>query len=362
MHLFKNTLFALLFVALFSNTYAQTTKSLIDNPDISWVAEAYTYYAPSANSLDLGKEEMKKLYHIEERNSARLLKLVDVLSDDNLYASEKELATFMLHLDASKVKVYTSSDLERTYTAQEYENKKSAVDTIITFDPQTYEEIVQVIVSAFDEGQVEVFKVKQLIYYNDKTKQLNSVPVAIAPMLTLLKNTGGMKVEAEGYMELFWLPITALQKPLKLSNNNYNYAIRMTRNINEKEMKVVKGEWTLGQVVKDMVADGANNPTTTKMYQNIGYMEAMSPEEVQNFGNSVDTIITFDPNTFEEIVQVVTDAFDAKEVKSLRLVQDWVWDAKAQQLNVRLIAYAPVQHPKDNKGWLKTLFYKKPWE
>jgi hypothetical protein len=299
------------------------------------------------------------LYHIEERNSARLLKLVDVVSDDNLFGDAKDLASIMLHLDASKVKLYTNSDLKKTYTAQEFQKKKNSIDTLVTFDPMLNEEIVQVIVRALNEDQVEVFKVKQLIYYNNKTKQLNSTPVALAPMETLLDNKGQVK----GHTEIFWLSINALQEQLDLNQPDYEYAIRMTRNINEKDMKVVKGNWTLGQVVQDMVDYATKNPKKVKLYENIGYMEAMTATEVAKFGNNVDTIITFDPETFEEIVQVVTDKFDANEVKSLRLVQDWVWDAQQQQLNIRLLTFAPIQHPKPKaKGFLKPLFYQKPGE
>lgn len=349
--------------SLFSTiALAQTpVQNLLKNPDINWVAEAYTYYAPTVNSRDLGKKEMKRLYHIEERNSVRLLKLVDILSDDNLFGGSKGLATFVLNLDASKVKIYTDADLKNTYTAQEYQKKKSSIDTIITFDPKTYEELVQVVVRAINEDQLEVFKIKQLIYYNNKTKQLGSMPIAIAPMLTVRNKKG----EVEKHTAVFWLSINALEASLDLNKSIYDYAIRMTRSISEKEMKVVKGKGTLGDVVKDMVTYATQNPKKVKLYQNIGYMEAMTEEEVANFGSSVDTIITFDPKTFEEIVQVVTDKFDPKDVCSLGLVQDWVWDAKEQQLNIRLIAYAPIKHQKDKfipEGRFIPLFYKKAGE
>ncbi|MGH1339387.1 MAG: hypothetical protein ACRBFS_24925 [Aureispira sp.] len=357
----KSLLVLLCLVSLSVTLFAQNSpKDILDDPNITWAVEAYTHYVPSASSLDIGLEQMKELYTTEERNSARFLKLLDDLSDDALYGEPKQLSTLMLNLEASKVSIYKTADLKKEYSKEEYEEAKTTVDTIITFDPETYEEIVQIVVFEFKEQDVKVFKVKQIIYYNSKTKQLGVLPVAIAPMLTLLDNRG----KVNGHQPLFWLAVKDVQKRLNLKNRAYDYAIRMTRNIREQDMTLIKGKGSLGEMVTDMVEDGKKHPQNTKFYHTMGYMQAMTEEEVVNFGTSIDTIITFDPETFEEIVQVVSDKFEAKEVKSVRLVQDWAWDQKQQQLNIRLIAYAPICHLVDgrDKGHKRPYFYKKPKE
>jgi len=73
-------------------------------------------------------------------------------------------------------------------------------------------------------------------------------------------------------------------------------------------------------------------------------------EDVANLGGSIDTIITFDPKTFKETIQIVTSKFRGKSIKNLRLIEDWVWEDKANSLSIRYVGFAPIIDRIDDNG------------
>ncbi|MGH1339386.1 MAG: hypothetical protein ACRBFS_24920 [Aureispira sp.] len=358
----SNLLLALLYLTAFSSTLlAQTTpKSILNNPDITWVAEAYTHYVPSENSSNIGRAEMKTLYEVDEWNSAQPLKMINDLGAKSLYGAPKSLAALMLSINASKVSIYETAALKNRYSKQVYQEIKNEVDTLIVFDPETFEEIVLVL-DVLKEEYIKVFKVKQLLYYNSKTKQLGALPVAIAPMLTMVSSKGSVKE----HRPIFWMGIQDMQTPFNQTNDAYHYAIRMARNISEEDMKLIKGEGSLVDLTIDMIEDGKQHAQDVEFYHPMGDLQRMTATDVLNFGKSLDTISVFDPEVFGERIEVVGGQFRAKEVRSIRLVQDWAWNRKEQQLYIRLVAYAPIRHPYDGigeKANYPPYFYKKPRE
>lgn len=76
----------------------------------------------------------------------------------------------------------------------------------------------------------------------------------------------------------------------------------------------------------------------------------MTQEEMNQIGSEVDTIITFDPETFQEIVQVVVNELDPKDVKQYRLKEVWFFDEETSQLEVRILGIAPIIDRYDNNG------------
>jgi gliding motility associated protien GldN len=80
------------------------------------------------------------------------------------------------------------------------------------------------------------------------------------------------------------------------------------------------------------------------------FTEAMTQEEMQNLGSSVDTIITFDPETFEEIVQVVVNDLNPADIKKYRLKEVYFFDEEKSSLDVRILGIAPIIDRVDNNG------------
>jgi len=80
------------------------------------------------------------------------------------------------------------------------------------------------------------------------------------------------------------------------------------------------------------------------------FKEAMTQEEMQNLGSSVDTIITFDPETFEEIIQVVVNDLNPEDIKKYRLKEVYFFDEEKSSLDVRILGIAPIIDRVDNNG------------
>lgn len=79
----------------------------------------------------------------------------------------------------------------------------------------------------------------------------------------------------------------------------------------------------------------------------------MSTEEAVKIGVSTDTVITWNPDHYEEIVQVVESEVDYSEIKRFRLKEVWFFDEEAARMQVRIIGIAPIIEVLDDAGNFK---------
>jgi gliding motility associated protien GldN len=80
------------------------------------------------------------------------------------------------------------------------------------------------------------------------------------------------------------------------------------------------------------------------------FTQAMTPDETKNIGSSVDTIITFDPETFEEIVQVVVNDLNPEDIKKYRIKEVYYFDEETSTMSVRILGIAPIIDRVDDNG------------
>lgn len=104
----------------------------------------------------------------------------------------------------------------------------------------------------------------------------------------------------------------------------------------------------------NLIMDAAENGTIT-LYSTIDdkFTEPLDPEEAASIGASVDTIITFDPETFEETVKVVRNELNWEDIKRFRLKEDWFFDEETSTLQVRILGIAPLREVYDDQGNFK---------
>ena len=79
----------------------------------------------------------------------------------------------------------------------------------------------------------------------------------------------------------------------------------------------------------------------------------LSPQEVMSMGASIDTVITFDPVTYEEKTQIVRNELNPADIKRFRLKEDWFFDEETSTLQVRILGIAPLKEEYDENGELK---------
>ncbi len=87
------------------------------------------------------------------------------------------------------------------------------------------------------------------------------------------------------------------------------------------------------------------------------FSSSLTPDEVATMGATIDTVITFDPETYEEQVQVVRNDLNPEDVVRFRLKEVWFFDEETSTLQVRILGIAPMIDKKDDNG---NFLYEKP--
>lgn len=76
----------------------------------------------------------------------------------------------------------------------------------------------------------------------------------------------------------------------------------------------------------------------------------LTPEEVASKGATIDTVISFDPQTYEEQIQIVRNEINPEDIKRFRIKEIWFFDEESSTLQVRILGIAPLQDITDDNG------------
>ncbi|MEM9820222.1 MAG: gliding motility protein GldN [Bacteroidota bacterium] len=100
-----------------------------------------------------------------------------------------------------------------------------------------------------------------------------------------------------------------------------------------------------------------NGDITVYSTEDDKFTSPLNPDEVATMGATVDTVITFDPETYEEQIQVVRNELNPEDVKRFRVKEVWYFDEETSTLQVRVLGIAPLIDVKDENGNFR---YEKP--
>ncbi len=221
-------------------------------------------------------------------------------------------------------------------------------DTIVMFDPDTYEEKVQVIQSDLDPIHVfKAWRLRQILAYHRKSATWSTTVEAIAPLVEVRSAEG----DSLGMSPLFWFQPD--DKRVKLTSNDIVWAklVRSKQKDNYVSMDV-------RQPVK--ITDGFQNPLShlfnvmatdmkTPFYSTLDD-RVLTPAERTSMLARSDTVATFDPETYEEKLRIVRNDINPEDIKNLRLYQTWYWDERRNRLSICLDAVAPIRDIIDMAG------------
>ena len=358
---FKLILATVLSLGYSSSSFAfNDIDDILDKSEITWAAEIYTDYAPNVNYFVVKPQNMKAKYGISN-NAFLTLKLQQDLSKDPIRMHEITLSNQMLKMEAgSKATFFKDASLKKTLSYADYQKITQETTFDTTFVPQDdgTSKVGLIVARKVNFNGIALFRVKQILHYNKKTNELGLIPVAIAPVFCTYDKGGNLT----GTSPLFWMPIKDLNQEIDLNAPSINWAKRMTRSIDTDEVTVIKGKGTFAEILNKISIHYTETPESAKLNHSYGKMLPMSAEDIKTMKNNIDTIITFDPKTFEEIVSVVKTTITPKTMHEVRIIQDWVWNKETQSLNIQLVAFAPILKRYDKKGTLlcsTPFFYKK---
>ncbi len=83
------------------------------------------------------------------------------------------------------------------------------------------------------------------------------------------------------------------------------------------------------------------------------FTSPLTVDEVSSIGTSVDTIITFDPDTYEEKIKVVRNDLNWEDIKRFRVKEVWFFDEETSMMQVRILGIAPLKEEFDDNGNFK---------
>jgi hypothetical protein len=318
---------SLIFIVIFTDlSYAQIDK-ILKNKDIVWAAEV---------TSDL------------------------VLDDMNLAYDSAINYLYTLKYTPFKYNQLTNDDSEYLISrfSEIIGNRYPArVDSITIIDPVTKQTKVSVVATNYI-GDYKIWRLREYIYYNSKTNKWASLPISVTPISTYADEETGKRSE---YHDKLMIE----NKKVNLNSKNITWAKRTATRLkgyNHLFIESVKVLKNTTDPIALFFYDFKNNIKNT-YYNDASIIEnhPMTPSVRKAIFNNIDTIVSINPNNFEQEVKVIKNDIQPSDIRNIRLVHDWYWDNKRQKLYVRLAAVAPMKEefmPPENI-YERPLFYQK---
>jgi gliding motility associated protien GldN len=147
--------------------------------------------------------------HVREADifwEKRIWRVIDIREKMNLPFAYPERPFFSILMDAatnSEITVYSTEDDKFTsmLTADEVATMGATIDTVITFDPETYEEQISVVRNDLNPDDVKRFRLKEVWFFDEETSTLQVRILGIAPLIDVKDENGNFRYEKP----MFWV-------------------------------------------------------------------------------------------------------------------------------------------------------------
>jgi len=80
------------------------------------------------------------------------------------------------------------------------------------------------------------------------------------------------------------------------------------------------------------------------------FTKVLPPEVAAEIGESTDTVLVVDPETFEESYEIAQNTLEYVDVKKFRLKEDWFFDKETSTMMCRIVGFAPILEDFDEDG------------
>ena len=291
-------------------------ERLINNKDIIWAAKVETIVTFDVINSTLPPQLLESLS----------VKAIQDHPEAPLPEPFTEKLTRMIRQGAYPA--YADKALQHPLTPAEARARMFAADTVVVFDPETYEEKLHIISSDL-LGATPFFITQQLWLYNGKANELETTALSIAPAI---ESPG----QAGRYQPLVWYKLPPPRKNLfNLKSSAVQFVTYTRYDISEEQIEVLKGKQTpLKKILIERFKAG----------ELMGYdqkRQPLGPASTQDIFIHQDTIVTFDPETYEEKVQVVRFEFGPIDIADFRVQQNWFFAPSHTSLQCSTLAVGP---------------------
>jgi len=333
------------FVYVVSTSLLQAQHDhLLRDPDIIWMAEYTTDFEMNPENEDeLYPRRFNYLDVIQFQNSG----IENGLYGRKVFVKKYLSQRFLQGASRPGNIMYRDSLVVVPFSKQELFSSLTKIDTAIggcyndTF-------IVPNDIS-FDE--IWSFRIRQIFWYNQKNKVFESMVLAYAPVIDTQDDEGNYK----NSRTLFWFKADE-NPPKRFKNKRFSYIFQTKMRDNAprfEDFKVLKGNLDF----KKIFAAELNKPS----YACLDRYEytPVTATALSSECFELDTIVTYDPATQEEQVQI-EQRNCIEQIERIRFVQNWYYDERHNRLYARLMGVAPLAAIRDNEGefrYYKPLFY-----
>ncbi|MEQ1744713.1 MAG: gliding motility protein GldN [Saprospiraceae bacterium] len=136
----------------------------------------------------------------------RIWRIIDVREKMNLPFAYPEEPFFKILSDAASkgdIPVYSVEDdkFTKRLSTDDVLSMLSKTDTIVTFDPETYEEKVKIVRNDINPSDVKRFRIKEIWYFDKETSTLQVRILGIAPLINVTDSEGNFRYEKV----MFWV-------------------------------------------------------------------------------------------------------------------------------------------------------------
>lgn len=286
---------------------------------------------------------------IENQNNTTTLKVLNLSRyfDENFILGEHikqaiNNENLTIYQDRKCKKAFSKMEAKATILSVE-------IDTIITFNVGDYMEEIKAVrrEKVFYPIEETVYESAQSWKYDKKTNQV-AMSLDAIHVHYLKVNDNGQVADLENRTYLFSIknedvenviPQEELQKMSVIWAKEFSYTGTFE---NEKLRKALLSKKHIG---KHKILDSNR-------------MGILTGDEIIRLTQntiSIDTIITFDPETFEENWTIVKSNlyYDTEHITSFRIIQDFYFDTETNSFKTRILAVAPLRKIYDEEGNLK---------
>lgn len=305
----KYLIFCLLFLSFHSLSTAQTTTT----------SEIYDLEVNLSETSTIKNQKRTTILKISNPNRFQQGNLIFGL-------------TLKKAIKAGKLTIYTDENCKKALPKSKLDEFliKSSMDTIITFDPNTFEEQVKIV-----EIKEQIFPNENTAYgltqnwnFNKKTQQLNMTVENIHVYNTAKVNLHLFSIKNGSNQ--------AISSTKELNNSNIILAKKIDYTLTFDDDKLRKALLSKKHLNAHKIISATDRRT---IFPKNELIEITQGDEV------IDTIITFNSETFEESVKIVKykNDFDAEHITRFRVSQEFYFDAATNTIKSRILAIAPMK-------------------
>lgn len=355
---------AFLWPAVF--VFAQNAvEEIIADKNIDWAAEYIQHFRLTIDECQ--SQETAEAYVWNRVTEVKFVspdaKLGYYESYNCIWIAEKMLKA----IESYAIEVYAEPQLINKLTNDEVLNRISRTDTIAPFSTEPNEPDVIITRTIIGSDDIKGIQARIIYYHDKKNNTFGARLLAYAPLVRRVTYEQDEKVE---YLPLCWIKAAPNPKGdfgKVLQSNDICWAIQTRSDANtiyfettatvasgNNEVKVLKNQKNLRDIVL-----GEIKKTSRQQYD--WEMNPLAPQEVSSLLNTIDTLVVFDPETYEEKI-TITKTNREEQIKSVRFVFIWYYDFRRKSLYCQPTFWGPNLHVTDPEGQFRyatALFYQK---